>query len=96
MAEMGTYCKAYLLSQMRAFQGWQEQAENAVRLTDPDTGEPTGPRPLDDDSVIFLQTDFVVTDGIFRDENILFDKVTPEWKTFCEQQLAFQIPAECL
>lgn len=95
MAEMGTYCKAYLLSQMRAYPSWRERAENAAKLTDPDTGEPTTPRPLDGESIVYLQTNHVVTDGVFLDENILFDTVTPEWVAFCENQLAFEVPADC-
>jgi hypothetical protein len=41
---------------------------------------------------LFVQENFVVTDGIFLDENIIFDDVTPEWKTFCETTLDFSVP----
>jgi hypothetical protein len=30
------------------------------------------------DSIVYLQENYVVTDGIFKDENVLFDDVTPE------------------
>jgi hypothetical protein len=34
-----------------------------------------------------LHTDFTVTDGIFIDENIIFNDVTPEWIEFCRDVL---------
>jgi hypothetical protein len=39
-----------------------------------------------------LQENYVVTDGIFKDENIIFDDVTDEWKEFCTKELEFEIP----
>jgi len=33
-----------------------------------------------------MQENYVVTDGIFKDENIIFDNVTPEWKDFCTKR----------
>ena len=47
---------------------------------------------LDDDSILYLQENHVVTDGIFKDQNIIFDNVTDEWKAFCHGPLAFEIP----
>lgn len=71
--EMGNYCKAYLVSDLRRFPRWQE-------------------RTLNDDDVVFVQESFVVTEGIFRNENILFDAVDPEWIAFCQETLSFRIP----
>lgn len=45
-----------------------------------------------EDSVLYLQENYVVTDGIYKDENIIFDNVTDEWKDFCHQVLEFEIP----
>ncbi len=45
-------------------------------------------RTLDDDSILYLQENYVVTDGIFKDQNIIFDNVTDEWKEFCHETLA--------
>lgn len=78
MATMGKYCKAYLLKQFRQFDRWNENQEVNQELTD--------------DSVLYLQENYVVTDGIFKDENIIFDNVTDEWKDFCHQVLEFEIP----
>ena len=91
MAEMGNYCKAYLLEQLRAYPGWSEKSENA-RVDDVDGEKGDTPRALDDDSIVYLQENYVVTDGIFKDENILFDDVTDEWKEYCHSTLGFEIP----
>ena len=79
MATMGKYCKAYLLKQFGQFNQWNENKEINQELTE--------------DSVLYLQESYVVTDGIFKDENIIFDNVTDEWKDFCHNILEFEIPA---
>lgn len=78
MAKMGKYCKAYLLKQFRQYNQWNENQQENPELTD--------------DSVVYLQENYVVTDGIFQDENIIFENVTEEWKEFCHQVLEFEIP----
>lgn len=50
-------------------------------------------RELNDDHVLFVQEDFTVTDGVFLDENVVFDQITPEWKAFCTTKLGFEIPS---
>ncbi|HVT61143.1 MAG TPA: hypothetical protein VHR45_22460 [Thermoanaerobaculia bacterium] len=91
--EMGSYCKAYLRGQFRAYSGWSENKAN-VRKEKQEIGgkEVEVERQLDDDSILYLQENYVVTDGIFKDENIIFDQVTDEWKRFCHEQLGFEIP----
>jgi len=42
---------------------------------------------------LYLQENYIVTQGIFLDEDVVFDRVTDEWVTFCRVQLSFQIPA---
>lgn len=89
MAVMGKYCKAYSLKKLREFSGWTEKAENAK----PVEGEgQTSPRPLTDDDYLYVQENHVVTDGIFKDDHIIFDDVTPEWIEYCEKVLSFEIP----
>lgn len=94
MAEMGSYCKAYYAKDFRQFSDWQEKLE-ALR---PETREENGqeieePRTaLADDDILYLQENYVVTDGIMKDENIVFDQVTDEWKSFCTETLSFEIP----
>jgi hypothetical protein len=104
MAEMGRYCKAYTLGQFREFPGWKEnpqglrkdKPQGGMRKKRPG-GAPDEPPPaetqrvLTDDDHLYLQENFFVTDGIFIDENIVFDEVTPEWIDFCENTLKFEV-----
>ena len=92
MAEMGKYCKAYLAKDLRAYGDWTENLDN-LRQEEDEDGQPTEPRTeLGDEDILYLQENYVVTDGIFKDENIIFDQVTDEWKTFCTDELQFEIP----
>ncbi len=93
MAEMGKYCKAYLAKDLRAFPAWSENKDNVGKdKKEVDGKEVEVPHVLDDDSILYLQENYVVTDGIFKDQNIIFDNVTDEWKEFCHSTLAFEIP----
>jgi len=93
MATMGKYCKAYMLEKMRQFSKWSERAENARKeKQEKDGQEIQVTRELADDSIVYLQENYVVTDGVFKDENVLFDDVTPEWIEYCQQALEFEIP----
>ena len=85
MSKMGKYCKAYMISSFREFSGWAEMSENARKEND-------SPRQLTDADFLYLQENFVVTDGIFIDENVIFDNVTPEWIDFCKRVLKFEVP----
>ena len=85
MSTLGTYCKAYMVPRFREFTGWTESAENARKEND-------SPRPLTDTDFLYLQENFVVTDGIFIDENVIFNNVTPEWIHFCQNVLEFEVP----
>ncbi|HEX5759942.1 MAG TPA: hypothetical protein VF121_12190 [Thermoanaerobaculia bacterium] len=91
MAEMSDYCKAYLLGSLRAYPGWSEKSENA-RVEEVDGKKADAPRVLDDESIVYIHDSYVVTDGVFKDENVLFDDVTDEWKEFCHSTLSFEIP----
>jgi len=93
MVTMGKYCKAYSLSKLRQYSGWTEKAENAAKESHEEGGqEAEMPRVLTDDDYLYLQENYVVTDGTFKDENIIFDDVTPEWKSYCQDVLQFEIP----
>ena len=85
MSKMGKYCKAYPIMRLREFSGWKENSQNARKENDT-------PRPLTDSDFLYLQENFVVTDGVFIDENIIFDSVTPEWIDFCKNVLKFEVP----
>ncbi|NJM72610.1 MAG: hypothetical protein HC862_22030 [Scytonema sp. RU_4_4] len=93
MATMGKYCKAYSLKTLRQFDQWAEYSENTRKeKQEVDGKEVEVNRVLTDDDFLYLQENYVVTDGIFKDENIIFDNVTPEWKEFCQKNLGFEIP----
>ncbi|MCC5624716.1 hypothetical protein [Nostoc sp. CHAB 5715] len=93
MATMGKYCKAYSLKKLREFSQWIEYAENTRKENKSVEGKSVEiNRELTDDDFLYLQENYVVTDGIFKDENIIFDNVTPEWKEFCHKTLVFEIP----
>ena len=78
MLTMSKYCKAYPVDRFRAFPSWPLSATSAT--------EETG--------YYFLHDNHVVATGVFKDEGIVFDAVTPEWIDFCEKTLNFQIPEE--
>ncbi|PMB45787.1 hypothetical protein CEN40_11515 [Fischerella thermalis CCMEE 5205] len=93
MATMGKYCKAYSLKTLRQFEKWTENSENTRKEKQQiESQEVEVKRVLTDDDFLYLQDNYVVTDGIFKDENIIFDNITPEWKDFCQKTLAFEIP----
>lgn len=93
MTTMGKYCKAYPLKKFREFSQWTELTENTRKKKKSlDGKEVEVNRELTDDDFLYLQENYVVTDGIFKDENIIFDRVTPEWKDFCTNGLKFEIP----
>ena len=93
MPNMGRYCKAYPIMNLREFAGWTENTANA-RPADDDADAQEGhvSRTFSADDFLYLQENYVVTDGIFIDENIIFDSVTPEWIDFCRNTLAFEVP----
>ena len=93
MSIIGKYCKSYKLSQLRQFPGWTEKAENARKIRKEVDGEIVeATRELTDDDYVYLHENFTVTDGIFIDENIIFNDVTPEWIEFCRDVLRQDSP----
>jgi hypothetical protein len=90
---MSTYCKAYSLAKFRQFPNWLEKSENARK-------EPKGendtqseaPRKLTDKDYLYLHENFIVTDGIFEENNVIFDHITPDWEKFCAEVLNFKAP----
>lgn len=91
MAQMGKYCKAYPVERLRQFNGWTEK-RGKTEKQEVDGKEVEATRDFNDDDYLFLQENLVVTDGIFMDELIIFDDITPEWTEFCTNQLEFSVP----
>jgi len=93
MATMGAYCKAYQLSKLREYGEWKENDGNARKVkSEVDGKEVEVPRTLSDDDYVYLQETFVVTDGIFVDENIIFDSDSLSWRDYCIDTLKFEVP----
>ena len=94
MADVGRYCKAYQVESFRKFPQWKENLENLRKETKYEDGKEIEiiRNELTDDDVLYLQEDFVVTDGIFKNECVIFGDVTDEWKAFCTNELDFAIP----
>ena len=94
MSQTMPYCKAYLAKDLRAYPEWKEDLAALIRETE-DVGHETREIPrdrLDDDDILYLHDDYVVTDGIVREEHVVFTEVTDDWKRFCHEQLAFEVP----
>src|SRR5215204_7572950 len=92
MAILGKYCKAYPLHQLRQFSCWSEKAQDArIIRRDVDGEIVEEARKLTDDDYVYVQRNFTVTDGIFIDENIIFNDVTPEWIEFCRTALGMEV-----
>jgi len=90
---MSEYCKAYKLSKLRQFPGWVDQVEKTNDETSQEATERKQTSELfSEDDYLFLHDTFIVTNGIFEDQNIIFNNVSQEWKQFCMEQLKFEIP----
>jgi len=72
------YCSAVFLKDLRRYPAWAEN-EN-------------GKQPLTDDDVVFLHEDYSVTRSIWANEDVVFDKITEQWKNFCNSELQFAVP----
>ncbi len=89
--KMGKYCKAYYLSDFMAFPGWPGTIDYMRKEGTGGTDAETV-RPLGDKDILYLQENYTVTDGIFLEDHVVFDRVTPEWIDFCTKTLAFEPP----
>lgn len=85
------YSRAYYLKDLQQFPDWpqveQGTAGEASRNGDGANGEAT----LHEPDVAFLHSDLTVTKLMWRGEEVIFDRVTPEWKEFCENVLNFKV-----
>lgn len=95
MAEMGRYCKAYLVSDLNKYSGWDPDLDN-LRQPEPEKPDEEVEKrtQLEDDDILYMQEDLTVTDGIFKDEHVVFTDDSDEWKKFCEETLEFAIPED--
>jgi len=93
MGKMGKYCKAYPIARFREFSEWTENKQNARKeKTQVDGKEVEIAREFTEDDFLYLQENFAVTDGIFIDENVIFDGVSAQWIDFCKSNLGYEVP----
>jgi len=79
------YANAYHLGELRRYSEWSENTLDS----EPENGEA---QALADTDVVFLHHDYRVTKSMWADEDVIFDKVTAQWKNFCATELQFSIP----
>lgn len=89
-----SYARAYHLSELRQFPGWDEG--NTGRQGPGGNGSNAaagnGDSAAPADEIVLLYQDYTVSRSISPDRDVIFDRVTPEWKDFCDTALKFQVP----
>jgi uncharacterized protein len=85
-----TYCKAYHLKELRQFSDWTESRINWKAAAE--TDDKSCDAEFADDNIVFLHQDYIVTESIWPNENVIFNNLTPEWQDFCNAVLAFKVP----
>ncbi|HKR11862.1 MAG TPA: ankyrin repeat domain-containing protein [Pyrinomonadaceae bacterium] len=78
------FCSAFYVKELRGYSAW---TENEIKAADANA-----PHQLSGDDVVFLHGDYSVTRSIWANEDVVFDKVTDQWKDFCKSELQFTIP----
>jgi hypothetical protein len=98
MATMGKYCKAYYAGSFRQYPGWSATLQHLQKNTDRSgsAGASAPLLPVEDEDILYLQDTYVVTDGIFLDEHVVFDDASDDWRRFCQDTLQFSIPDDVL
>ncbi|MBD2533806.1 hypothetical protein H6G97_31330 [Nostoc flagelliforme FACHB-838] len=95
MATVGKYCKAYLVQELCQFLNWDTQVDYLKKESQYIDGkEVQYERKLTDEDVVYLQENYVVTDGIFFDDHIVYNNITPEWQAFCKTVLQFDVSTD--
>jgi hypothetical protein len=82
------YCKAFHLADLRQYPAWREAQIN-WKKKDPDQG---GKPSFAADSIVFIHQDLTVTESMWHNENVIFNKVDPDWEAFCASTLKFRVP----
>lgn len=85
------YSRAYSLKDLRQFPGWPQEPEGAAAPGAQNGDGAHGEAAPEEDEVAFLHSDFTVTKSMWHGEDVIFDRVTPEWKEFCENVLGFRV-----
>ena len=90
------YCKAYYLDDLRRFRGWGDVEalwlQNKGSAEGLDHSGEEADRVRED--IVFLHHDFTVTESMWHGEDIILDRVSPDWRDFCMRELGFSPPDE--
>jgi hypothetical protein len=86
------YCRAYMLSELKGYSGWDETSDDWNEKGRFDNGT-TGGRPTDE-KVVFIHEDFTVTKSMWQNENVIFKSLDAAWKEFCLDSLKFKAPED--
>jgi ankyrin repeat protein len=78
-----TYCLAVRVRDLKEFPEWQDG-----------TAKETSGATVEDTTIVYLHSDYAVTRSVWRDGEVLFDKITPEWKRFCHTNLNLHVPSD--
>ena len=93
MVSKVSYCKGYPIGQLRRFDGWREAKSPGGALGSTSSMvESEGSYATARDGIVFLHSDYVVTEGPFRTTETIFSEVTNDWKRFCSEHLRFEVP----
>jgi hypothetical protein len=49
---------------------------------------------LEDDSVVYLHQDFSVTASMWLGEDVVFDRISEDWRNYCRDRLGFHVPTD--
>jgi len=86
------YCKAYYLKDLRKFSGWFENKINLKEESARPNPEDGNGAILSDEDVVFVHQDYSVTHSMWQNEDVIYNKITPEWQKFCSDSLRFKTP----
>jgi hypothetical protein len=84
------YAAAYTLGEFRRYPAWADNKNGGGEASAEASGEQA--QGLVDDDVVFLHQDYKVTKSIWPDEDVIFDRVTDQWKDYCRSELQFAVP----
>jgi ankyrin repeat protein len=92
--ERRAYCRAYPIGALRAFGGWTEAPRAETAHTSAGETASSAGAELADDAIVFLHQDYSVTESVVAGTHVVFAGATPEWRAFCQAQLAFDVPTD--
>lgn len=79
---MPRYCKAYKIEDLRKFPKWAESA----KATEKD---------LEEGALVYVKEELTVTKNCLdldNEDELVFTEISPEWETFCKEDLKFEVP----